>query len=304
LADELVHASQGTTLTQAEFEAVGLHVLNSQATGDLIYASSATQLSRLAIGSTNAVLQTVGGVPTWVVAPTINGNLTQLVASNAVLSSSATTGTVEIRMGALANGVGLKWFRYLLNGTGDIEMQLNTDDASSYVNKFNINNAATLTTIISGGIAMYTTSTLALKYYTAVTEYDEVGAVERARIESNIEGSNGGNLIGYVKVNSGSLTERFRIDNNGIFMIGTTTATGGNAGDLKLGRKLTFTTSLDSTSVADEVSLGAYEISPTHRALAIHSEEVVVVETDETKFSHKIPVRWNGATYNIMLCDT
>jgi len=65
MANELVHASQGTTLTQAEFEAVGLHVCNNQATGDLIYASSATQLSRLGIGSAGQMLYISGGIPSW-----------------------------------------------------------------------------------------------------------------------------------------------------------------------------------------------------------------------------------------------
>jgi hypothetical protein len=69
-------------------------------------------------------------------------------------------------------------------------------------------------------------------------------------------------------------------------------------------KKFVFPSSLDSAAVADEVSLGGYEISAGHRALAISSEEAVVAETDETKFSHKLPVRINGATYNIMLCDT
>jgi hypothetical protein len=67
---------------------------------------------------------------------------------------------------------------------------------------------------------------------------------------------------------------------------------------------IAFSTSVDSAAVADEVSLGGYEISAGHRALAISSEEVVVVDVDETKFSHKLPVRINGATYNIMLCAT
>jgi len=65
VADELKHSSVGTTMTQAEFEAVGLHVCDSQAIGDLIYASSDTQLSRLGIGTANQVLITSGGVPTW-----------------------------------------------------------------------------------------------------------------------------------------------------------------------------------------------------------------------------------------------
>ncbi len=73
---------------------------------------------------------------------------------------------------------------------------------------------------------------------------------------------------------------------------------------LDLARSAMFSTSIDSAAVADQVSIGAYEISAGHRALAISSEEVVVTETDETKFSHKIPVRINGATYNMMLCAT
>jgi len=65
-----------------------------------------------------------------------------------------------------------------------------------------------------------------------------------------------------------------------------------------------FATSIDSAAVADQVSVGGYEISAGHRALAISSEEVVVADADETKFSHKLPVRINGATYNLMLCAT
>ena len=72
MANELVHTSAGTTLTQAEFEAVGLHVCNSQATGDLIYASSATQLSRLAIGAADTILTCNGTVPSWSATPILN----------------------------------------------------------------------------------------------------------------------------------------------------------------------------------------------------------------------------------------
>ncbi len=65
MANELVHKTQGTTLTQAEYENVDAHVCNSQATGDVIYASSATQLTRLAVGSTSQVLNVIGGIPAW-----------------------------------------------------------------------------------------------------------------------------------------------------------------------------------------------------------------------------------------------
>lgn len=84
MANELKHKTVGTDLSQTEFEDVLLHQFNSQATGDVLYASSATQLSRLGIGSTNAILTVIGGVPTWqttlagltLTAPTINGTVT------------------------------------------------------------------------------------------------------------------------------------------------------------------------------------------------------------------------------------
>jgi hypothetical protein len=47
MADELSHVSQGSELTQAEFESLDMHRLDGQTAGDTIYASSTTQLSRL-----------------------------------------------------------------------------------------------------------------------------------------------------------------------------------------------------------------------------------------------------------------
>jgi len=73
LANELKHASQGTELTQSEFEAVGLHVFNSQATGDIVYASSSTQLTRLGKGADNTVLQMTSTIPEWVQDVTFQG---------------------------------------------------------------------------------------------------------------------------------------------------------------------------------------------------------------------------------------
>jgi len=71
MTNEFKHGSVGTELTQAEWEAIGAHVFESQSTGDVLYASSATQLSRLAIGSTNNLLTITGGVPAWTATPTV-----------------------------------------------------------------------------------------------------------------------------------------------------------------------------------------------------------------------------------------
>lgn len=65
MANELKHASVGANLSQAEWESVVAHILDAQATGDLIYASSAAQLRRLGIGVAGQPLTVVGGIPAW-----------------------------------------------------------------------------------------------------------------------------------------------------------------------------------------------------------------------------------------------
>jgi len=65
MANELKHGSVGTELTQAEWEAVGAHVVANQAIGDIIFADTTTQLLRLGIGSTDDVLRVTGGKPDW-----------------------------------------------------------------------------------------------------------------------------------------------------------------------------------------------------------------------------------------------
>ena len=67
MANEFKHTSVGSQLSQTEYEAVGGHVLDSQAAGDIIYASSTSQLSRLGIGTAGKVLMTNSGTsaPEW-----------------------------------------------------------------------------------------------------------------------------------------------------------------------------------------------------------------------------------------------
>ena len=103
MAGELSHLSVGTDLSQSEWEAVGAHVLNLQAVGDMIYATSATQLSRLAIGGTNAVLRVSGGVPGW--ATTLAGlTLTSATLTSPVINTQLTgtavgTGASQVSAG-------------------------------------------------------------------------------------------------------------------------------------------------------------------------------------------------------------
>ena len=51
MANEFIHIDPGAILTKAEYELITGHQFNSQATGDILYASTSTQLSRLGIGS-------------------------------------------------------------------------------------------------------------------------------------------------------------------------------------------------------------------------------------------------------------
>jgi len=91
MANEFKHDSVGPSLTEAEWIGIGTHVLDSQATGDIIYASSASQLRRLAVGSNTNVLTLAGGVPTWAVVVAPAGTLTGSTLASGVTASSLTS---------------------------------------------------------------------------------------------------------------------------------------------------------------------------------------------------------------------
>uniref|UniRef100_A0A6M3K4G7 Uncharacterized protein n=1 Tax=viral metagenome TaxID=1070528 RepID=A0A6M3K4G7_9ZZZZ len=65
MANEFVHTDAGAQLTRTEDNAIGRHKFNNQATGDILYASSATQLSRLAKGAANTILAMGASIPAW-----------------------------------------------------------------------------------------------------------------------------------------------------------------------------------------------------------------------------------------------
>jgi hypothetical protein len=71
MANELKHKAVGTVLTQVEFEATDSHAFADQAAGDILYASSTTQLRRLGKGADNTILTLSSGVPAWTATPTL-----------------------------------------------------------------------------------------------------------------------------------------------------------------------------------------------------------------------------------------
>ena len=92
MANEFQHKTVGTDLTQTEYEAIGGHEFNAQATGDLLYASSATQLSRLGIGAADQVLKVSAGLPSWqagLQSTVVNETRTAAAASGAVAYTGA-----------------------------------------------------------------------------------------------------------------------------------------------------------------------------------------------------------------------
>ena len=90
MANEFKHASVGTELTQAEYEGTASHVLDSQAAGDIIYASSTSQLSRLGIGTAGKVLQVNSGAsaPEWTAALT---GVTSIHATDLIIGEDSQT---------------------------------------------------------------------------------------------------------------------------------------------------------------------------------------------------------------------
>jgi len=108
MANELTHKDPGSELTQAEYitsDGTG-HVFESQATGDIMYASSSTVLSRLAKATDGNVLELASGLPAWTASPTIGstnwGNANHAHAasnSGGTIAITSTTGTLAVGNG-------------------------------------------------------------------------------------------------------------------------------------------------------------------------------------------------------------
>ena len=108
MANELTHKDPGAELTQAEYiasDGTG-HVFDSQATGDILYASSATVLSRLAKATDGNILELASNLPAWTASPTIGS--TNWGTANHAHAASNSGGTIAITSttGTLAVGNG------------------------------------------------------------------------------------------------------------------------------------------------------------------------------------------------------
>jgi hypothetical protein len=108
---------------------------------------------------------------------------------------------------------------------------------------------------------------------------------ERGSIDFYLQGATNGAEYAEIKINqmvNGSMVNYYDFNHQGFL--------------LKL--------SEDLGSTPDLIGLFGYEISAGNRTLGIATETAVVAEVDETKFSHKLPLRINGSTYYMMLTAT
>ena len=104
MANEFKHKDPGSELTQAEFiasDGTG-HIFDSQAAGDILYASSTTVLARLAKATDGNVLELASGLPAWTASPTIGS--TSWANANHAHAASNSGGTLTT-LGTVTTGV-------------------------------------------------------------------------------------------------------------------------------------------------------------------------------------------------------
>ena len=104
MANEFQHKDPGTSLTQGEYiasDGTG-HTFDSQASGDILYASSTTVLARLAKATDGNVLELASGLPAWTASPTIGS--TSWANANHAHAASNSGGTLTT-LGTVTTGV-------------------------------------------------------------------------------------------------------------------------------------------------------------------------------------------------------
>jgi len=104
MANEFKHKDPGATITQAEYiasDGTG-HIFDSQASGDILYASSTTVLARLAKATDGNVLELASGLPAWTASPTIGS--TNWANANHAHAASNSGGTLTT-LGTITTGV-------------------------------------------------------------------------------------------------------------------------------------------------------------------------------------------------------
>ena len=233
MANEFKHVSVGTELTQTEYESTTGHVLDSQARGDIIYASSTTQLSRLGVGGAGAVLTSDGTDPVWDTTWSPTGHLIPASDDSYDLGSAAAAwqdlflegditltdaGTLATSAGALTvtSAAAATWATsagaLTLNGTGGVNLQ---EGGSTIIG-------------ISDSRALSTTNT-------ASVDLDASGAIQinssggalsvgNDNVDQNVNIATAGTRTLNIGINDGTdlttITSKGNITNTGTFTVG------------------------------------------------------------------------------------
>ena len=274
MANEFQHKSIGAELTQSEFEAVGGHILDSQAIGDLIYATSAIQLSRLGIGATGAVLTVTGGVPAWDTTWTPTGHLIPAADDSYDLGSAAAAwqdlflegdisltdaGSISTAAGALTIGSAAAinitptaGSAILLDGTISIDAGVVTGATSITSTAFAGALTGNVTGNASGTAATVTSGTQAA--ITTLANVTTVGALDAGSISTN---------FGVINNGASAITTTGLVSAGSLTVTGTTTLNG----NLVLGDAAADTLAISATIqgatplVFEGASAGDYETS-------------------------------------------
>ena len=175
MTNELRHGTVGTELTQSEWEAIGTHVFNNQATGDILYASSATQLSRLAIGSAGNLLATKSGIPAWVggssASPTSYTAGTPLVSIYATSSNTTSTNAEHFYVKSVMTGAGGYGGRARFHAYTNVALGSNFMGLKSYAEFGSAGSCAGLAAGFCSELKMPNATITGGNYYVAELEY-------------------------------------------------------------------------------------------------------------------------------------
>ena len=233
MANELKHVSVGTEITQAEYEGTAAHVFNSQATGDIMYASSSSQLTRLGIGSTGAVLTVTGGVPAWDTTWTPTGHLIPATDDSYDLGSASAAwqdlflegditltdaGSMTTSAGALTitSAAAATWSTsagaLTLNGTGGVALQ---EGGSPIIS---ISDARAVTTANTASITLDASGVIELNSSGGVL------SVGNDNVDQNVNIATAGTRTLNIGINDGTdlttITSKGNITNTGTVTVG------------------------------------------------------------------------------------
>jgi hypothetical protein len=191
-------------------------------TGDIMYASSASNPARLGIGSTGQVLTVASGVPSW--ATPSSGGMTSLASG----SLSGTSVSLTSIAGTYNNLVLLiKQPKVSASAGGALMVRTNNDSTSTYTVQYWITGTTTsftnFTTRTAHWANNFSGTTSANNDFVAYTFLDYANATTLKAVQINaVNGSNATFGIAYNTAITAAITRLDILDNNGATFNGGT----------------------------------------------------------------------------------